>query len=267
MEHNGQITPPKTQMKQRSQMSERIEMIDLHSHILPGLDDGAGSIEESMEMARMASQQGIRVMVATPHCAEDLTRDVRSGVKLLREVFAEAKIPVQLYTGMEIFGTFDTARLLRQGRLLTLNGSKYPLIEFAFHTDGAEETEILEDVIAAGYTPLVAHPERYRYICTDPELVNRWTEMGCLFQINRGSLLGRFGLDAQQMGMELVYRGFATVVATDAHSPEIRTPRLRDVYRLLSREISPVVAETLLCRNPHLILKNEQLPPAEPDWF
>ena len=242
-------------------------MIDLHCHILPGLDDGAGSLEESVEMARIAARQGIRVLVATPHCVEDLTYQVRSGVKMLRQLLREQQIPVQVYPGMEIFGTFDTARLLRQGKLLTLNGSRYPLIEFPFHTDGEEETEVLEEVIEAGFTPLIAHPERYSCVCDDPEIVNRWKEMGCHFQINRGSLLGRFGSRAQQMGMELVGRGFASVVATDAHSPRLRTPRLQDVQELLRWEISDVAADMLLRGNPHRILKNEELPAAAPDWF
>lgn len=242
-------------------------MIDLHCHILPGLDDGSGSIEESLEMARVAAEEGVRTIVATPHCLIGGARDVKTGVMLLRELLQEEDIPLRLYPGMEIFGTYDTARLLRENRLLTLNGSRYPLIEFSFHTDGEEETDILENVIRAGYQPLVAHPERYDYICYNPKLANRWKKMGCLFQVNRGSLLGRFGEEAQQMGMELVQRGFATVVATDAHSPRMRTPRVRDVHRLLSRAVSPFAAELLLGSNPQRILKNEELPSAEPDWF
>lgn len=242
-------------------------MIDLHCHILPGLDDGSGSIEESLEMARVAAEEGVRTIVATPHCMIGGARDVKTGVMLLRELLQEEDIPLRLYPGMEIFGTYDTARLLRENRLLTLNGSRYPLIEFSFHTDGEEETDILEAVIRAGYQPLVAHPERYDYICYNPKLANRWKEMGCLFQINRGSLLGRFGEEAQQMGMELVQRGFATVVATDAHSPVMRTPRVRDVQRLLSRAVSGFAAELLMGSNPQRILKNEELPSVEPDWF
>lgn len=91
--------------------------------------------------------------------------------------------------------------------------------------------------------------------------------MGCLFQINRGSLLGRYGQSAQQMAMALVQRGFATVVATDAHSPKLRTPRTKDVYALLSQVFSPDTAERLMRRNPERILNNKSLPPAQPDWF
>lgn len=242
-------------------------MIDLHSHILPGLDDGSQSLEESLEMAWLAVESGVTGMVATPHCAQDRAREVRGAVLMLRQALQEAGIPLKLYMGMEIFGTADTVRLLRERRLFTLNGTRYPLIEFSFHSDGESETRILQSVLRAGYQPLVAHPERYAYIQHNPELVNRWKRMGCLFQINRGSLMGRFGDGAQHMALALVERGFATVVASDAHSPEMRTPWMRDVEELIEKEISPVAAQYLLLHNPRRILRNEQLPPAQPEWF
>lgn len=242
-------------------------MIDLHCHILPGLDDGAQSLEESLDMAAMAASQGIRHIAVTPHCVTGMARDVINNLCMLEQLLQEENIPVKLYPGMEIFGTYDTALLLREKNLLTLNNSRYALIEFAFETDGEEETDILQSVLEEGFVPLVAHPERYACICHEPELANRWRRMGCLFQINRGSLLGRYGRIVQQTAMALVHRGFATVVATDAHSPVVRTPRVRDVYELLTRSISPIAADMLMKENPRRILCNEILPPAEPDWF
>ena len=242
-------------------------MIDLHSHILPEQDDGAQSLRDSMEMARMAVESGIIAMVATPHCVGDRSREVLGAWKLLREALEENHVPLKLLPGMEIFGTPDTARLLQEKKLFTLNGSRYPLIEFSFRSDGEEETGILRSVCRAGYRPVVAHPERYAYVQEDPELINRWQKMGCLFQVNRGSLLGRFGRREQRMAVELVDRGFATVVASDAHSAHVRTPWMKDVQQLLSREFSPVCAEVLLRENPRRILKNQELPPVQPEWF
>lgn len=242
-------------------------MIDLHCHILPGLDDGSGSLDESIEMAAMAADQGVRHIVATPHCLTGSAPDVIDGVAMLRELLQEAQIPIRLYAGMEIFGSFDTARLLQERKLLTLNGSRYPLIEFSFYTDGTAETEILQTVIDAGYTPLVAHPERYEYILQQPRLINQWKKMGCLFQVNRCSLLGRYGEEIQMMALELVERGFAAAVATDAHSSKVRTPRARDAYEMLYHSISPTAAETLMIHNPKKIITNHVLPPVEPDWF
>ena len=160
-------------------------MIDLHSHILPELDDGARSLRDSLDMARLAVGSGVTIMVATPHCVDDRALEVYQTWKLLRQALRENDIPLRLFWGMEIFGTPDTARLLQEGKLLTLNGSRYPLIEFPFRSDGAEETRILRSVSRLGLRPVVAHPERYSCVQNDPELINRWHRMGCLFQINR----------------------------------------------------------------------------------
>ena len=242
-------------------------MIDLHSHILPELDDGSQSLQESLAMARMAVESGVTAMAATPHCAGARAREVYEAWKLLRIALKENRIPLKLFPGMEIFGTEDTLQLLRDGKLFTLNGSRYPLIEFSFASGGEEETRILRSLCKAGLRPVVAHPERYAYVQYDPELINLWSRMGCLMQVNRGSLLGRFGTRAQDMAAELVERNFAAVVASDAHSPQMRTPWMEDVHKLLNREFSPVHARTLLLENPRRILKDDPLPPVEPEWF
>lgn len=242
-------------------------MIDLHSHILPEQDDGAQSLQDSLAMARMAVDSGTVAIAATPHCIDDRTREVYAAWQLLQEAMEEHRIPLKLFLGMEIFGTPDTARLLRAGRLFTLNGTRYPLIEFSFHSDGAEETQILHSVCRAGFQPIVAHPERYRYIQQMPEILNDWCRMGCLLQINRGSLLGRFGRYAQQTAHALVERGFASVVASDAHSAQMRTPWMADVWQLLSQEYSPQCARILLQENPKRILNNEDILSAPPEWF
>lgn len=242
-------------------------MIDLHSHILPEQDDGAQSLEDSLAMARMAVDSGISAMVATPHCMDNRSREVYAAWQLLREALEESGIPLRLFLGMEIFGTPDTARLLREKKLFTINGSRYPLIEFSFQGSGEEQSRILQSVCRAGYRPVVAHPERYSYVQLDPSIINKWFRMGCLFQVNRGSLLGRFGRQEQETAIELVERGFATVIASDAHSARFRTPWMADVWEALSEEVSPLCARTLLRDNPKKIIKNEDILPVQPEWF
>lgn len=242
-------------------------MIDLHAHILWDLDDGARDPEESLRMAELAVNSGVSHMVATPHCRDGGVGTVREVTAFLRELLKESGIPLKVYSGMEIFGSVETARLLQEGKLLTLNHSRYPLIEFEFVSDGIPETEILRSVLQAGYRPLVAHPERYVYAQENPELINTWVRMGCLLQVNKGSLTGRFGRTSRRLALELVDRGMATVVASDAHSPKIRTPWMYDAWDLIAREISPIAAEQLLLENPRRILNNENLPVMEPEWF
>lgn len=242
-------------------------MIDLHSHILPELDDGSQSLQESLAMARMAVDSGVTAMAVTPHCTGDRATEVYQSWKLLRLALKECAIPLKLFPGMEIYGTEDTLQLLKDGKLFTLNGSRYPLIEFSFHSDGELETRILRSLCKVGLRPIVAHPERYSYLQYDPEIINRWYRMGCLMQVNRGSLLGRFGSRAQEMAETLVTRNFVVAVSSDAHSPQTRTPWMKDVKNLLSQDFSPGCARTLLLDNPRRILKDEPIPPVKPEWF
>lgn len=242
-------------------------MIDLHSHILAGLDDGARDPEVSLRMAALAVDSGVSHLVATPHCRDGGAHKVREATAFLQQLLKESGIPLKLYAGMEIFGSYETARLLREGKLLTLNQSRYPLVEFEFVSDGIPETEILRQILQAGYRPLVAHPERYVYAQRDPELLNAWVRMGCLLQVNKGSLTGRFGRASQMLALELVDRGMATVVASDAHSSRVRTPWMYDAWELIAREISPIAAEQLMLENPRKILNNENLSVLEPEWF
>ena len=160
-------------------------MIDLHAHILWDLDDGARDPEESLRMAELAVDSGVSHMVATPHCRDGGVGAVREATAFLRELLKESGIPLKVYSGMEIFGSVETARLLQEGKLLTLNHSRYPLIEFEFMSDGIPETEILRSVLQAGYRPLVAHPERYVYAQENPELINTWVRMGCSCRLLR----------------------------------------------------------------------------------
>lgn len=248
-------------------------MIDIHAHILPGVDDGAEDLDAALEMAALAVESGVTTLVATPHCAafgpqaRCRAPQVRQAVRQLRAALQAADIPLQLAYGMEIYGTPEVPALLAGGELLCLNGSRYPLVEFAFEDYGARATDVLQEILALGLRPVVAHPERYLYTQRDPVLLNIWAEMGCLFQVNKGSLLGRFGPVAEALAHQLVARGFAFAVASDAHTPVMRTTWMDEARRLLEEEYSPQTAWELLQANPRRLLKNEVIPAAEPAWF
>lgn len=246
-------------------------MIDIHAHILPGVDDGAFEMEESIEMARIAVESGVEYLVATPHCNLPEERlwanEARSAAGLFQQRLQQEGIPLKVAAGMEIFGTPEVPELLRRGELMGLAGSRYALIEFPFSDYGRNATAILEAVADMGLCPVVAHPERYTYVQGAPELLNLWHDLGCLFQINRGSLLGRFGRRAETVGHAMVERGFASFVASDAHSAVMRTPWMEDVERLLRSEYSPALAHRLLEENPRRVLMDQEIKTQEPDWF
>lgn len=248
-------------------------MIDIHAHILPGLDDGAADMDSALAMAAMAVESGVRAIIATPHCnipgQFDNYRDERlaQAFRTFRDRVKQAGIPVEIWPGMEIFGTPDVPGRMEEKRFITLAGSRYPLVEFPFQGYADRATEVLRGVSALGLRPIVAHPERYGYVQREPAILNLWTEMGCLLQINKGSLLGRFGRTAQHLALGLVDRGFAAFAASDAHSPEVRTTWMGDVRALLEEEFSPETARLLLEENPARVLADRDIRMEEPEWF
>ena len=248
-------------------------MTDIHAHILPGIDDGAPDMDAAIEMAAMAVESGVKTIVATPHCMDFAKRQnlwdsqLQAELSAFRRILTKEKIPLEILPGMEIFGTPQVPDLIRQGKMIGINNSDYMLIEFAFHNYASQATEILEQILALGKRPVIAHPERYIYVQKDPSILNMWTEMGCLMQINKGSLLGAFGNAEQQLAYELVDRGFAFCVASDAHSPMRRTTWMKDVQRLLRQQFSPSAAQMLLETNPAKIIRNENIRWDNPHWF
>lgn len=248
-------------------------MIDIHTHILPGLDDGAQDMESSLLMAEIAAESGVTAIVATPHSnltgyyANYWDDGLRGAVADLQDALRASGVGISLFPGMEIFGTPDVPELLEAGELIPLAGSRYPLIEFPFQDYARQATQVLSEVIAMGFRPVVAHPERYRYTQEFPPLLNQWVDMGCLLQVNKGSLMGRFGRGAELLSLSLLDRGFASFVASDAHSPAVRTTWLMDVKNFLSEEYSEDLAQRLLEDNPRRLLENAEIPMEEPEWF
>lgn len=248
-------------------------MIDIHAHILPNLDDGADSMESALAMAELALNSGVTALAATAHSGlphQDMDRwlpHLEKKLASFRKALREAGLPLEVYLGMEILGSADTAELLRRGLLTTLNASRYPLIEFPFQRYAQNATQVLSSVLELGLRPVVAHPERYHYVQQTPSLLSLWADMGCLFQVNRGSLLGRFGQREQELALAMVDRGFVCAVASDGHSPHYRTTWMGDVGQLLAEEFSPETAWLLTDEHPRLLLEDQTIYMKEPYWF
>lgn len=242
-------------------------MVDLHCHILPDMDDGARDSREAIAMAQLALERGTTRLVATPHCQSGGSEQVLAATEYLRQQLQCLQLPLKLYAGMEIFATEATARLLQEGKLLTLNGSRYPLVEFDFEGDEQRPGKLLAQLTEAGYRPVVAHPERYSYIQQNPRLLNDWVDMGCLLQLNKGSFAGHFGPVCQELAFGLVARGYAGAVASDAHGFRRRSPRLEQLWDILSHNFSPRAAQVLLQTNPMKILRDEPINTPRLDRF
>lgn len=248
-------------------------MIDIHSHVLPGIDDGSADMKMSLDMLAMAAESGVDTLVATPHCnipgefENYLSQDLE---ELFRELQREAErdeIPLRLCRGMEIYATPELPELLKNGRVWTLNGGRYFLTEFNFGENPDFCSYVLRQCARLGYRPIVAHPERYYFLQRDPELAYEWCTAGYGLQINKGSLLGRFGPQARQTATLLLEHGLAACVASDAHRPYERTTHMGEVKDYLDRVYGEEYRRLLLEENPARILDGRELLGYEPIPF
>jgi protein-tyrosine phosphatase len=241
-------------------------MIDLHTHILPGIDDGSRSMEASVTMAELALDSGTTMLVATPHANQMgrfenfFTKSLFRRFRALKEELEEEEIPLKLYLGMEIFASEDMGEKIRRKQLIGLNGSRYYLVEFGFHEEPEQIQHYLNILDKAGAVPLIAHPERYDCVKDDPEIVAQWKKWGALIQLNQGSLLGHFGPTAAQAGEELLERQLVTCVASDAHGTRGRTPRLDEIRQLLRASLGEEKTKELLEVHPRRIIANQTIP-------
>ena len=240
-------------------------MIDLHCHILPGLDDGARSEDDTLDMARVAVRSGTTEIACTPHCSTDdpylpeRLRTILTETARANALLAQEDIPLLLHSGMELLCVTSPGPLLEQGEYLTLGGSRYLLIEFPFDIRSAAIADAAETVRAAGLVPVIAHPERYFCVQWTPELTADWAGRGWLIQLNRGSISGGFGNDARSAAEWILRRSVAHLVASDAHSPDFRTPDLSEGYRWVERNCSGEYAELLFQTNPQRMLEDNSV--------
>lgn len=240
-------------------------MIDLHCHILPALDDGSPDARTSLLMAEMAADSGTGQIVCTPHCNADdpglaaRARRIRRAAGLMNEILAQQRVELRLFPGMEVLCTPGLDRALQSGQLLTLADSRYLLIEFDFDASAGYMADCLQAVQDHGLVPVLAHPERYFTIQEDPGPIADWFDGGCVIQVNKGSVLGRFGPGPERTVRWILDRGLAHLVASDAHGTRSRTTVLSEVRSVLARTWSPAYAEVLLLRNPRRIVMNREL--------
>ncbi len=240
-------------------------MIDIHTHILPSVDDGASSFRESVQMAQMAVNSGVKGIVVTPHSnikglyENYYDTPMEESFQKLKEIFLKEKIPLNLYLGMEVYATEEVPKLLRQGKLITINYSRYLLMEFGFDEDLSLVDFLLNEIISLGITPIIAHPERYPYIQRSPDRTLEWIMLGCYLQLNKGSIFGRYGSSAKHTSHYLLQNNWAAFIASDAHSQNIRTTDMSETYRYVSYYFSKEYAKILMMENPMRAIENQSL--------
>ncbi len=240
-------------------------MFDIHCHILPCVDDGSGSIIDSIEMAQLAVRTGTNGIIATPHCNMPGTpenfwsTDFDAKVKELNGILQSRNIPITVYPGQEIFAYGDIAKRLKRNELITLNNSGYILIEFDFSASEREMLTYIQMITAEGYVPIVAHPERYLIFGENPERIRYIRSAGALVQVNSGSVKGSFGYFPERAASYFLANQLADFVASDAHSQYSRTPDLFQVHEIICENYSYEYADLLLNENPLKVINNEEI--------
>lgn len=214
-------------------------MLDFHSHILPGLDDGAPDLDTALEMAKIAVAEGITEMVATPHYIEgsmENNRELILGhVEKFQKVLKHEEIPLRILPGCEVYLSPTTPDLLRQGVLMTINDRfKYILVELPMQSIPNYLDDIIFDIKLQGVTPIIAHPERNLELGARPEKVLVLVEKGCLLQLNAGSFTGLYGSKVIKTAELLAENGLVHLLGTDAHSTGGRAPRITEALLKIS---------------------------------
>lgn len=231
-------------------------MIDIHTHILPGVDDGASDLRKAVAMLRRACEQGTREVILTPHLAPaygyfnfDREKLDRSYDQLCRIVYEVEKLPVVLHTGMEVLYEGRKEMLYYKDEYITLCHSPYLLMEFYFDTSPEMFLEGIDTAGECGFIPVVAHPERYACVIEDPKLVIIGKYSGALFQANKSSFSGFHGHKTGKTLSRLMDMKLIDFVASDAHDLTERNPGLDRVRSFVANRYSPLRAETLFEKN------------------
>lgn len=239
-------------------------MIDLHTHILPGIDDGSNSMEETLRMIELAVNSGTGEIVATPHCNIPGSYDNYYG-QWYDELFDSTKkiiedhFDIKVYPGMEVFLTYDIEQMIDESHVITINKSRYMLVEFGFGENEEYALMMLEKVLKKGIVPILAHAERFRFIQSHPDITGRLIQKGIVIQVNKGSFAGHFGRKEQQLAFYLLRHRYIHVIASDAHGSGYRTPYMKDIYDSLKLECTKERLKVLFEDNPKRILQNKEV--------
>lgn len=249
-------------------------MIDLHCHILPGIDDGAPDLEVALAMARCAVADGITVTACTPHIYPGLYENNRDGIlaaiAAFREVLAAENIPLRLVEGADTHLAPDLVGQIKAGKVPTLNGSRYFLFEPPHHVAPPRLNDSIFHLLTAGFIPVVTHPERLTWLGAHYKDFKQMVQNGAWMQITAGSLTGQFGRRPQYWAERMLDEGLVHILATDAHHIKRRRPELSEARALAAKRMGEEEATYLVLTRPLGILENtppEALPALPPSHY
>ena len=244
-------------------------MIDLHAHILPGIDDGPRTMEDALEMARLAVADGITTMVATPHLFRRKSVEfhhlnppdkIRERVARFNEKLAEEQIELTVLPGCEVPLFIEIIKFIDDQQILTINDMKrYICLEMPDTVIPPATDNIIFELNSRGITPIITHPERNLVFYEMPDKLRRLVSLGCLAQITARSLIRGFGWGVARFTKKLVREGLVHLMATDAHNVAKRPPVMGDALEKLSKMVGEERARHMVETYPELIIRGERL--------
>lgn len=240
-----------------------MEYFDIHSHILPGVDDGAQTIEEAMGMIEIAYGEGTRNLVLTPHymrgrnkCSRD---ELKSRFKDFQKTVREKYPDLKLYLGNEILYEEGVEEDLKAGLIQTMNDTKYVLVEFNIRISYNQIYQAVRKLVSARYRPIIAHVERYRSLFKHTERIEELIQMEAALQMNISSVYGGWLDDDARWCKKLVKEGYISFFGTDAHDLESRAPYVKDYLSWIRKKCGEDAIEEMFVTNPQKMLRNEYL--------
>ncbi len=235
-------------------------MIDLHCHMLPGLDDGASNLDVSLEMARLFVADGVGIVACTPHMMpgvyNNLGADVRERVAALQTAIDEAGIPLSVVVGADVHVAPDLVKGLYSGELLALHDTRFVLIEPPHHVPPPRLKDLFFELMTAGFTPILTHPERLSWIDRRYDTIQQLFNAGVWMQLTAGSLLGSFGKQPRYWAERMLDEGMCHILATDAHDTKRRPPNLRAGFDAAATRVGVAEALNLVLHRPYSVLEN-----------
>lgn len=240
-------------------------LIDLHCHLLPGIDDGASDVATALAMARLAVADGIEHIACTPHITpgvyDNTASDIEARVAELATLLAAEGVALTLWRGADVHVDPQLVTRLRDGVVPTLGQSRYFLLEPPHHVAPPRLPELVQDLLQAGYIPIITHPERLRWIESQYDLIIRLVRLGALVQLTAGSITGGFGKRPQYWSERMLEEGVVDIVATDAHGTTGRPPLLSAAREAISTRLGEAEALEMLYNRPARVLRDEPMPP------
>jgi protein-tyrosine phosphatase len=236
-------------------------MVDIHCHILPDVDDGPESWEVTADMCRIAAEDGITHIVATPHCNDEFLYDRDLYVEMLGELYDTANGKLGFSLGCDFHLSHDNVRdALAHPRRYTIGESQYLLVEFDDYSIPPSVQQDLFSLSSNGMAPIITHPERNPVLLRKPDMVLEMVEQGCLVQVTANALTGFWGKPSQRIAEWLLKQEAVHVVASDAHDSEHRKPVLSKAHKMIANLAGSTIADALVTHNPAAIVDGKALP-------